>query len=383
MKNLQRMLVHTGQGVLVSPKNSKKENTKVQLYKFEITKPRFNPPILKTKEFIDGIETIIDLYSDGYDLPKEYDDIIKNAVFAIPPKAVITIKYLLNQAESQSDMPMYGGYDTAIRGMLHGICNKYIELAIKLICDYQFDEETNYHAKAPKHLPRNILSKLMLYKFWSGRTGRGMQWFNSGFDDYINRNPYWSDEKPEDKEFYYIAMEIENQSRIDEERWDYYKVDNHRCIRSTMGPLPEDMKIEDIEIGFKPYDKETIEKLKEEHSDKCVCSSDKEDCECGVESLPNMIDETEVNYKLYIVSASYLKHYKHNIQCICGGDTYKVAAMDETKALHLAKNKFYSEFVGHTHPMSFTPLSDVNFEISEIPIPDEIIIKNAGVIKNI
>ena len=373
MKNLQSMLKHVGKDILSTPYNSNgvNENPKeVQLYKFEIKKPEYNPPLIRVLKYEKGIETIVEEYSDGYDLPEEYDKLVNDAVFAIPGKAIVTIKYLLNQAESYSDMPMFKGYDTNMREQLLGIRNEFIHNAIKLICDYHYDPETKYYAKTPKYLPKYILAGLMIFKFWSGRTGRGLQLSLSS----LKKPIIDKDSLNKDHCYHYITMEIQNQSRLDEKRWN--KLDNNKHDNNKYGvpfgsriyPLPKDKRIEDLKIGFHPYEDEkeiaeveAIYKNKESVTEAEVFGTDPISC------------------NLYEISCSF-SEYDENGGNI-GVTDYNVLACTESRALHIAKNKFYYNHIGKHHPMDFTPLTHVAFTVKEKSLPKCIEVKDEGILE--
>lgn len=442
MKNLQNMLKHVDSDVLVGPNGYKgyltdngeipkdhnpQNQKKIQLYKFEIQKPKLYPPTVRIDEYEDGVEIFIDKYSDGYDLPSEYDELVNKAVFALPAKAVTTIKFLLNQAESHWDMPMYKGYDTCIRESFLSITKVMIEKAIMLLCDYHFDPETKYYSRVPEHLPKHVLRNLMIYKFWSGRTGRGLQWFNAGFSDY-----------KEDDKFYHIAMEIDNQAILDGRRWDRYKPyrNGKQCLHGTTRSLKDG---EQLEAGWVPTKKNNGNLVIGEVSIKATkgqpvtidgpveitgslkinAEPDKEKSNVGeieyakieggkdgpTEIVPIKMKlkdkDPEPSYGnegesievfegdppallLFKVDVSYSDVHINNDNITTkggGGEEYKVLAKTEQDAERIVKNHFYTKkFDDGQLVFERWPITSVSFDVENIPMPNYFEPKEEGII---
>ena len=183
-------------GIMQAPKGSGRKSKEVELYKLDIQPPK-------------------DAWK-GYRLPPQYLKILNDAVFVLPGKAKSTIEYLLAEAPVQRYMPLYFGYDTSVRETLMEIGAKFFEKAVYLLCDYYYDEETQYCCRHNKEVSSNTLKKLIIYHYWNGRTGRGLPFSNAGFhlDKYSNDNLVWGP-----TESYYVAQQIRHHEAEQEAKW--------------------------------------------------------------------------------------------------------------------------------------------------------------------
>jgi len=220
-KNI-RIITKAGKASLIPPRGSDQKPKEVDLYRFDIRPPK-RP-------------------WQGYKLPDKYEKILEDAHFIIEPKALDTIEYLLNEAPVQRYMPLYRHYDTSVRETLMEIGGEFLHKAIYLITDYYFDKEKGYYSRmSDGFLPKYVIASLAIYKYWSGRDGRGLQWNNAGFN-----KPYYK--YNEDKNwlnYYYVAQEIRNYEKIQEE--EFFKTNKEKFKgQDFTGP------VEGIEDIFPP-----------------------------------------------------------------------------------------------------------------------------------
>jgi hypothetical protein len=183
-------------GILKSPEGSDKKDREVSLYKLDI-----QPPINPWR---------------GFELPPQFNKTLEEAVFALSSKAKSTIDYLLLEAPVQRYMPLYFGYDTSVRETLMEIGENFFEKAVFLLCDYYYDESTQYYSRN-KEISCHTLQKLIIYKYWSGRGGRGLQYIKAGFDKckYSKENLVWGP-----TESYYVAQQVKHYETLQERKWD-------------------------------------------------------------------------------------------------------------------------------------------------------------------
>lgn len=124
---------------------------------------------LKEEHFNDWVKKHADTdakYSG--DLPKEYDEWLKNFTFAIPEHYRARIgDFSRRSLETWTDKYPF---DTSIREMCLKPAISYVEAAFKLIADCPYDEETNYFYRGDDKI---IVAYAALYKFWCFQTGRG------------------------------------------------------------------------------------------------------------------------------------------------------------------------------------------------------------------
>jgi hypothetical protein len=111
-------------------------------------------------------------------LPKEYDDITKSFVFALPQKYVDEIKRQARTA--QTEWSQNYQFDTNIREICLKPAITHIQVAFALLKDCLYDPSTNYFSRSPL---KNITSQMMLYKFWSFQTGRSQVTRHSLIED--------------------------------------------------------------------------------------------------------------------------------------------------------------------------------------------------------
>jgi len=192
-KNI-RIIKKAGTAKLIPPKGSDQKEKEVDLYKFDIRPPK-RP-------------------WQGYQLPEKYEKVLEDAHFIIDRKALDTIEYLLNEAPVQRYMPLYRHYDTSVRENLMELGAEFLHKAIYLITDYYFDKEKGYYSRmSDGFLPKYVIASLAIYKYWCGRTGRGLQGRNAGLD----KSYYKYSEDKNWLNYYYVAQEIRNYERIQEE----------------------------------------------------------------------------------------------------------------------------------------------------------------------
>jgi len=229
------------------PKKSNQRKKMVNLYKFDIKLPK-------------------DAWI-GYNLPKKYDDILEKAYFAIEPKALDTIEYLLSEAPVQRYNPLYRHYDTIVRENLMDIGATFLHKAIYLISDYYFDINEGYYSRISKDiLPKYVIASFAIYKYWNGRTGRGLQYTNAGFDKYYYR--YSEDNII--SSYYYIAQEIKNYERIQEQNISkpmFEKESKFTIGLSDIFPLEEHV----IRVTYEIDNKKTEEFIDVKGQDSVIC----------------------------------------------------------------------------------------------------------------
>lgn len=299
MEDLTKILQYAGESIIEPPHGSEKKIQKVKLYKLVITPPK-------------------DAWA-GYKLPDKYEKITNEAVFAIPSEAILSIKYLLMEGPVQMYNPItYGaGYDTAIRESLMKIGQVMIDKALMLACDYYFDEETKYYAREPKCLSRGVLLSLIIYKFWNGRTGRGLQSIYANIDE--SQYPFSKDII---NSYYYITQEIKHYEKIQE--------------------------------------KDIVKKI---YKDSKQGGSMEEACVS--------LGEIKKEFKLFEANVSYLMYGASG----GGGTKIKISCESKDIAKKIALNDFYKAYD------TITPaLQKVDVEILELNKPDFLELKNQGVI---
>jgi len=110
-------------------------------------------------------------------LPEEYDNWVKQLTFAIPRHYLkeITSNTYKALIEWSSEYP----FDTNIREMCLVPAIGHVYVAFDLIADCLYDATTNYFSRDPK---KTITAQVMLYKFWSLQTGRGLIRDHAKFD---------------------------------------------------------------------------------------------------------------------------------------------------------------------------------------------------------
>lgn len=299
MEDLTKILQYAGESIIEPPHGSKKEKNKVKLYKLVIKQP-------------EGAWA-------GYSLPEKYEKITDEAVFAIPPEAVQTIKYLLMEGPVQMYNPItYGaGYDTVIRESLMKIGQLMIDKALMLACDYYFDHDTKYYAREPKCLNKQVLLSLIIYKFWNGRTGRGLQHIYANIDE--SKYPFSKDII---NSYYYITQEIKHSEKNQEK---------------------------DI--------------LKKTHKDSKQNNS--------LEETHISLGEIKKEFKLFEVSLDYNEFNNTG----GGGNLYKVSCEHKDEAKKIALNQFYK-----TANISY-PIECVSVNVLELEKPDFLELNAQGVIE--
>lgn len=102
------------------------------------------------------------------DLPKEYDEWLKNFTFAIPDHYMTKIRAFARQGLEgwTTNYP----FDTNIREMCLKPAISAVEVSFKLIADCPYDKQTNYFYREDDKI---IVAHAALYKFWCFQTGRG------------------------------------------------------------------------------------------------------------------------------------------------------------------------------------------------------------------
>lgn len=110
-------------------------------------------------------------------LPKKWDTWLNGFLFAIPEKYRDEIHRCsrLGMLEWCRALP----FDTNIREMCMETAETYIKTAFKLIADCAYDSKKNYFYRGAD---KTVLSNVMLYRFWTHQTGRGLIWGKAGFN---------------------------------------------------------------------------------------------------------------------------------------------------------------------------------------------------------
>jgi len=102
-------------------------------------------------------------------LPKKYDDWVKDMVFAIPQSYYDEIHRTARMGLIEWSTERH--FDTMIREVCLQPAIGYIFTSFRLLADCIYDEKTNYFSRDPDKV---IAPQALLYKFWSGQTGRGL-----------------------------------------------------------------------------------------------------------------------------------------------------------------------------------------------------------------
>lgn len=127
------------------------------------------------------------------DLPDKWDEYVKSRIFAIPVNYLDEIHHHSQQAASEwNRSPL--SFDTMMRDICISPAKGHVTAAFKLLWDCVYDVETEYYSR--NFLDQLTLDHLMIYKFWSGQTGRGLLWKNAEMDEIefiLNDKFNWKD----------------------------------------------------------------------------------------------------------------------------------------------------------------------------------------------
>jgi len=102
-------------------------------------------------------------------IPEEYDNWVKNLVFAIPRNYIKEIRRCARLA--LVEWCTERNFDTMIRDICLMPAIAYTYVAFRLIADCAYDPKKNYFYRGDD---QTIMPQAMLYKFWSYQTGRGL-----------------------------------------------------------------------------------------------------------------------------------------------------------------------------------------------------------------
>jgi len=102
-------------------------------------------------------------------LPKKYEDWVKDMLFAIPQSYYDEIHRTARMGLIEWSTERH--FDTMIRDICLQPAIGYIFTSFRLLADCLYDEKTNYFSRDPDKV---IAPQALLYKFWSGQTGRGL-----------------------------------------------------------------------------------------------------------------------------------------------------------------------------------------------------------------
>lgn len=110
-------------------------------------------------------------------LPKKWETWLNGFLFAIPENYRDEIHRCsrLGMLEWCRALP----FDTTIREMCMETAETYIKTAFNLIADCAYDPKKNYFYRGAD---KTVLNNVMLYRFWTHQTGRGLIWGKAGFD---------------------------------------------------------------------------------------------------------------------------------------------------------------------------------------------------------
>jgi len=115
-------------------------------------------------------------------LPVEYDEWVKNLLFAIPISYLREIKRMTRLGLEEWDH--YRPFDTMIRELCLEPATTMIRCAFILIGDCVYDPQAEYYSRSSK---KQLASYIMAYKFWSHQTGRGVIRYNADLDNLERR----------------------------------------------------------------------------------------------------------------------------------------------------------------------------------------------------
>ncbi len=110
-------------------------------------------------------------------LPEEWDKWLKDLVFAINYDYLREIQHLTQLALSEWNRPRL--FDTMVRELCLSPSISMIRCAFFLIGDCVYDEKNKWYASFGK---TSLAEYIMIYKFWSYQTGRGLLWYNARLD---------------------------------------------------------------------------------------------------------------------------------------------------------------------------------------------------------
>lgn len=113
-------------------------------------------------------------------LPKQYDDIIKNMVYAIPHSYHIEIEHFAQLYYQERHRIRH--FDTVIRDMCLKVSQTAIGCAFKLLADCTYDAQNQTWLRETPEFDRFMIEHLLMYKFWREATGRGLVWDHAEMD---------------------------------------------------------------------------------------------------------------------------------------------------------------------------------------------------------
>lgn len=234
MKDLTRIIKHAKSAMLIAPHGSSNNNPKkyseVELYRFDFSNTKL--PLEQFSEAIqqdesesgESINRKNHHLAFSYSLPPRYEEMVEDALFAIPKHALDTIQYLLLNANLHWNNPIYKGYDTNIRESLLDVSKAFIDKAFYLAFDYLYDPDTKYWRRKGNHeIDNDTLKDLTLYTFWRGRTGRGLQSYNAHMYGDANKKSKYNNEddflikRNNNKTRFYLYKEIHEYERLQED----------------------------------------------------------------------------------------------------------------------------------------------------------------------
>lgn len=113
------------------------------------------------------------------ELPEPYNQVVKDSLFFISEHYRSEI--IRNFAEATKEWALIRtSFDTTIREMCLDPAISHIQVGFNLIADCLYDEEKNYYDRTEL---AQIISNMLLYKFWCMQTGNGMVRYHSGINN--------------------------------------------------------------------------------------------------------------------------------------------------------------------------------------------------------
>jgi len=123
-------------------------------------------------------------------LPENYLYKLDNMLFAVSPSYM---REIVRNAQRAVDEHGIGrSFDTSVREYCYRPAAAYVDVALYLLTDCAYDEETQYYLKGD----RRWLHKAMLYRLWIHQTGHGVALGKAGSFEWSDREVMRGNKEP-------------------------------------------------------------------------------------------------------------------------------------------------------------------------------------------
>jgi hypothetical protein len=121
------------------------------------------------------------------DLPQKWDDYVRTRVYAIPAHYLDKIREESWKGLTEWNNSHINSFDTMIKEICLIPALAHIKVVFKLLADCVFDGSISNWENGNRYYSRSLednylLSHLLIYKFWSHQTGRGLLYFNADIE---------------------------------------------------------------------------------------------------------------------------------------------------------------------------------------------------------